>query len=135
VEAGLRSFDRRMPEEVNRVVSDHLSSRTFCPTETAVNNLGREGIADGVHLVGDVMYDVFLEHLAGARDRGPAILADPAIRNGFVLATIHRAENTDDRHRLSAIMEGLAQSRMPVIFPAHPSTKAALEAASIPIAR
>src|SRR5712692_947074 len=83
VEAGLRSFDRRMPEEVNRVVSDHLSNLTFCPTDKAVDNLGREGIVNGVHLVGDVMYEVFLEHLARARARRPAILADPAVQRGF----------------------------------------------------
>ncbi len=134
IEAGLRSFDRRMPEEVNRIVSDRLSNLTFCPTKTAVTNLGREGIADGVHLVGDVMYDVFLEHLAMARARRPAMLADRPVQDGFVLATIHRAENTDDPHRLSAIMEGLAGSRMPVMFPVHPRTKAALEAAAIPVA-
>jgi UDP-GlcNAc3NAcA epimerase len=134
VEAGLRSFDRRMPEEVNRVVSDHLSAVTFCPTETAVANLGREGIADGVHLVGDVMYDVFLGQLALAQARRPAILAHRSAKNGFALATIHRAENTDDPHRLSAIMEGLAASGMLVIFPIHPRTRAALEAAAIHVA-
>lgn len=134
VEAGLRSFDRRMPEEVNRVVSDHLSALAFCPTETAVRNLRREGIDGGIHLVGDVMYDVFTEHLAMARRRHPAILAEGAFRNGFVLATIHRPENTDDRQRLSAIMQGLAGSGLPTIFPAHPRTKAALEAGAIPVA-
>src|SRR5207244_2169798 len=116
----------------NRVVSDHLSTLKFCPTETAVSNLKREGIAGGVHLVGDVMYDVFLDHLAMARRR-PAILTDAHFQNGFVLATIHRVENTDDPQRLSSIMEGLAASGMPVIFPAHPRTRAALEAASIPV--
>ena len=134
VEAGLRSFDRLMPEEVNRVVSDHLSDLTFCPTETAVTNLAREGISDGVHLVGDVMYDVFLEHFMKARARRLRILAEPTLQDGFVLATIHRAENTDDPLRLSAIMEGLAGSGMPIIFPAHPRTKVALDAAAIPVA-
>ena len=134
VEAGLRSFDRLMPEEVNRVVSDHLSDLTFCPTETAVTNLAREGISDGVHLVGDVMYDVFLEHFMKARARRLRILAEPTLQDGFVLATIHRAENTDDPLRLSAIMEGLAGSGMPTIFPAHPRTRVALEAAAIPVA-
>jgi UDP-GlcNAc3NAcA epimerase len=133
VEAGLRSFDRRMPEEVNRVVSDHLSTLTFCPTETAVHNLGREGISKGVHLVGDVMYDLFLAQQATARSRRPAILADAAFQKGFVLATIHRAENTDDPQRLAAIMQGLAGSGMPVIFPAHPRTKAALDVDAIPV--
>ena len=133
VEAGLRSFDRRMPEEVNRVVSDHLSGLNFSPTETAVANLAREGIVDGVHLVGDVMYDVFLEYLADARTRRSPTLADPTIQSGFVLATIHRPENTDDPRRLSAIVDGLAGSGLPVLFPAHPRTKAALEAAAISI--
>jgi UDP-GlcNAc3NAcA epimerase len=133
VEAGLRSFDRRMPEEVNRVVSDHLSTVTFCPTETAVDNLGREGISKGVYLVGDVMYDLFLAQQATARGRRPTILADASFQNGFVLATIHRAENTDDPQRLAAIMKGLAGSGMPVIFPAHPRTKAVLEVEAIPV--
>jgi UDP-GlcNAc3NAcA epimerase len=133
VEAGLRSFDRRMPEEVNRVVSDHLSTLKFCPTETGVTNLAKEGIREGVHLVGDVMYDIFIEHLALARRRRPACLEDPIFKTGFALATIHRAENTDDRRRLGAILKGLADAGMPVLFPLHPRTQAALEAARLSI--
>jgi len=133
VEAGLRSFDRRMPEEVNRVVSDHLSALKFCPTETGVRNLAREGVVEGVHLVGDVMYDSFVEHLAIARRRRPAALEDPAFKKGFALATIHRPENTDDPSRLRAIVNGLDASGMRVLFPAHPRTRAALETAQLTI--
>ena len=133
VEAGLRSFDRRMPEEVNRLVSDHLSALKFCPTETGVRNLAKEGILEGVHMVGDVMYDIFVEHLGVARRRPLAVLQDPVFKKGFALATIHRAENTDDLTRLGAIIEGLGASGMPVLFPIHPRTRAALEAAPLPI--
>lgn len=133
VEAGLRSFDRRMPEEVNRVVSDHLSDLKFCPTETGVRNLAKEGVMEGVHLVGDVMYDIFVEHLAIARGRRPAALDEPAFKKGFALATIHRPENTDEPSRLRTIIDGLAGSGLPVLFPVHPRTRAALEAARLPI--
>lgn len=133
VEAGLRSFDRSMPEEVNRLLTDHLSSLSFCPTETAVTNLAREGVTAGVELVGDVMYDLFLEHITEGRRRRPAILSDTALEKGYVLATIHRAENTDNPERLAAILDGLAESGLLIVFPAHPRTRAALMAADLRI--
>lgn len=127
VEAGLRSYDRGMPEEVNRVLTDHVSDWCFCPTEAAVQNLARESIVRGVHLVGDVMYDAFLDHLPVARKRH-TVLEELGVRgSGYVLATVHRAENTDDPARLRAILEGLAAAGRPVVFPVHPRTRAELE--------
>ena len=103
VEAGLRSFNRRMPEEINRVVADHLSSLLFCPTIAAVGNLEREGITAGVHQVGDVMYDAALFHGPQAR-AGAGLRAKLGVDAGsFVLATVHRQENTDEPDRLGAV--------------------------------
>lgn len=130
VEAGLRSFNRRMPEEINRVLTDHLSTLLFCPTATAVRNLAAEGITKGVHLVGDVMLDALLD----ARERAQAlstILDQLELKEKkYLLATVHRAENTDDPERLRAIMTALSQlaETEPVIFPVHPRTRKALEA-------
>jgi UDP-N-acetylglucosamine 2-epimerase len=119
VEAGLRSFDRRMPEEVNRVLTDHASDLLFCPTETAVANLAAEGITRGVHLTGDVMVDALQENLALAKERATVDL--PA--TGYFLATVHRASNTDDPVALRAIMAAFALLEAPVVFPAHPRTR------------
>src|SRR5207302_498892 len=96
VEAGLRSFNRQMPEEVNRVVADHLSSLLFAPTETAVDNLTREGITRGVHMVGDVMYDVALQSAQAARSRD--ILSRLGLTRGdYLLVTLHRPQHVDDQ--------------------------------------
>jgi UDP-GlcNAc3NAcA epimerase len=126
VEAGLRSFNPRMPEEVNRVLTDHVSRWLFCPTRAAVDNLKREGIADDrVRLVGDVMYDVAL----AARDAGRTVDHWGVEPGNYVLATIHRAENTDDPARLAAIFGGLTEvaRRVPVVLPLHPRTRAVLK--------
>lgn len=125
VEAGLRSFNMRMPEEVNRIVSDRVSTLLFCPTETAVRNLANEGIVTGVHNVGDVMYDVALYYREQAK-RQSTVLGDfGLISGGFALATCHRAENTDDPKRLSEIISALAEisRQMPVVLPLHPRTR------------
>ena len=125
VEAGLRSFNMRMPEEVNRIVSDRVSTLLFCPTETAVRNLANEGIVTGVHNVGDVMYDVALYYREQAK-RQSTVLGDfGLISGGFALATCHRAENTDDPKRLSEIVSALAEvsRQMPVVLPLHPRTR------------
>jgi UDP-GlcNAc3NAcA epimerase len=127
VEAGLRSFDRRMPEEINRVVTDHLSDLLLCPTEAAVSNLAREGIDRGVHLVGDVMYDAFLFNLEAARQRDGVVKELGLAPGGFALATIHRAENADDRERLRSILDGIDRSGMDVVLPLHPRTRARIE--------
>ncbi len=127
VEAGLRSFNRRMPEEVNRVLTDHVSALLFCPTTTAVDNLRAEGVRKGVHLIGDVMFDatIFARALAGQQS---TIVDEAGLEDGaYVLLTLHRAENTDDPERLSALcrfIEAEAKGR-PVVFPVHPRTRQA----------
>jgi len=130
VEAGLRSFNRRMPEEINRVVTDHLSTLLFCPTGAAVENLKREGIQAGVYLVGDVMYDAALAAAGAARERSGILRSLALPPKSYVLATIHRAENTDNPARLAAIMSALAALSDPgrlVILPLHPRTSKAMD--------
>jgi UDP-GlcNAc3NAcA epimerase len=127
VEAGLRSFNTRMPEEINRIVTDRISHRLFCPTETAVENLRSEGVTAGVRLVGDVMYDATLYYEQRAHHDLSLDRFGVAPRR-YVLVTVHRAENTDDPVRLSGIFDALnaiAES-MPVLLPLHPRTKAYL---------
>jgi len=129
VEAGLRSFNMRMPEEVNRILSDRVSTLLFCPTEIAVNNLKAEGINKGVLNVGDVMYDASLFYREKAQGNS-TILKDISLNRGaYVLVTCHRAENTDDPCRLKAIVDGLASIAQydRVVFPLHPRTRNALE--------
>lgn len=127
VEAGLRSYNRTMPEEINRVVADHLSALLFCPTQTAVDNLRREGITKGVHLVGDVMYDVALMSAQAARGRD--IGERLGLRPGdYLLATLHRPSNVDDRDALRGIVEAFVACGRPVVFPVHPRTRKNLEA-------
>jgi UDP-N-acetylglucosamine 2-epimerase len=107
VEAGLRSGNRRLPEEINRIVADHCSDLLFCPTMTAVNNLEREGITAGVHPVGDVMCDSLLQHLPVAEEKSNVLERLGVSAGAYYLATIHRAANTDDAARLADILEGL----------------------------
>ncbi len=127
VEAGLRSFNRTMPEEVNRVVTDHLSTVVFAPTSTAVENLAREGITRGVHMVGDVMYDVALQMAQPARERG--VLKKHGLAAGdYLLATVHRPANADDKETLASIVEALSDCGRTVVFPVHPRTRKNLEA-------
>lgn len=128
VEAGLRSFNMAMPEEQNRIVADHLSKWLFCPTQTAVKNLIVEGLTEGVN-VGDVMCDALRayrqEALERYRDTGPTevrhmIENNAPIGDGWYLATIHRAENTEGGARLRSILSALEQLSLPVVFPVHP---------------
>jgi len=128
VEAGLRSFNRRMPEEVNRVLTDHVLKLLFTPTQRANDNLAREGVVEGVHCVGDVMYDVALRCANVAEQKSDILQRLELTTASYILATIHRAENTDDRTRLQAIFEGLAKasSEMPIVLPLHPRTRGAL---------
>jgi UDP-GlcNAc3NAcA epimerase len=125
VEAGLRSFDRRMPEEVNRVVADSLSALLLCPSQVAVGNLAREGISRGVHVVGDVMVDVarLVAPAAAARSALPGSLGLEL--GGYLLATFHRQANTVEPS-LGRIVEGLGSLDEPVVLPLHPRTRAAL---------
>lgn len=128
VEAGLRSFNRRMPEEINRVVADHLSSLLFCPTTTAVANLHAEGITRGVQFVGDVMFDATLFATENSRTRSQVLSDNDLARGSYDVATIHRAESTDDPARLSQIVLWLkdrARHRK-VVLPLHPRTRMAI---------
>ncbi|MBN1668945.1 MAG: UDP-N-acetylglucosamine 2-epimerase (non-hydrolyzing) [Anaerolineales bacterium] len=130
VEAGLRSFNRQMPEEVNRIVADHLSELLLAPTGTAVANLEREGFAaENIHQVGDVMYDAVLYYSAKASQHSQILEQLGLQPKGFLLATIHRAENTDQPARLAAIFDALAALEMPVVLPLHPRTRHALQQA------
>jgi len=134
VEAGLRSFNRRMPEEINRVMADHVSTWLFCPTRLAVENLRKEGVIAGVENVGDVMYDGMLHYRSMANE---AVLATLEItRKAYVLATVHRAENTDDPQRLAGVMETLGQAALKlgrVVLALHPRTRARLIEHSIDV--
>ncbi|MCX7809904.1 MAG: UDP-N-acetylglucosamine 2-epimerase (non-hydrolyzing) [Leptospiraceae bacterium] len=123
VEAGLRSFNKRMPEEINRVLTDHVSDILFCPTQTAVENLKNEGITKGVYLVGDVMFDALL-HFSKISDMKSNILERLNIKpKEYYLATIHRAENTDDHERLKNILTAFSKMNEIVVFPIHPRTR------------
>jgi UDP-N-acetylglucosamine 2-epimerase len=125
VEAGLRSYDRSMPEEVNRVVTDHLSAQLFCPSQRSVANLAAEGITDHVHEVGDVMCDVFLRfaQLAATRQDRVKAMAGIADAASYALMTMHRPYNTDEPERMQRIMaaiETVVGSGQPVVWPVHP---------------
>jgi UDP-GlcNAc3NAcA epimerase len=127
VEAGLRSFNRSMPEEHNRVLTDHCSDFLFCPTEPAVRLLASEGITAGVHWVGDVMYEAVIT-FAGLASRNSNVLSRLGVEPGrYLLATVHRQYNTDHEERLREIMGTLASLGEPVIFPVHPRTKKKIE--------
>lgn len=127
VEAGLRSFNRRMPEEINRVVTDHLSDLCFCPTQTSVDNLGREGMTDGVHLTGDVMLDATLQFSDVAAQRRPLDSLTNLRPTGYYLATVHRAENTDVPQRLRDIFDAFGRLDRPVLLPLHPRTRSRVD--------
>jgi len=125
VEAGLRSFNKIMPEEINRILTDHISDLLFCPTEAAVNNLQNEGLTKGVHLVGDVMYDAVLIYNELA-ERKSTIIDNLGLQpKSYALVTIHRSENTDNQTRLNGILQGLnsiVDNGVPIVFPIHPRT-------------
>jgi UDP-N-acetylglucosamine 2-epimerase len=127
IEAGLRSFNKKMPEEINRVVTDHLSDLLFCPTETSLENLKREGITRGVYLVGDIMFDALM-YFSEISEKKSKILEKLNIEpKEYYLVTVHRAENTDSFERLKNILTALSQLDRPVIFPIHPRTKKIVE--------
>ncbi len=128
VEAGLRSFKRTMPEEINRVVADHLSRFLFCPTRAAVENLRREGIVRNVHNVGDVMYDATLHARDAALCKSNILSRLNLDEGGYAVATIHRQENTDNREQLVELVAYLKRESgtRPIVFPLHPRTRNAL---------
>lgn len=126
VEAGMRSFNKVMPEEHNRILTDHCSDLLFCPTKVSVENLKNEGIICGVHLVGDVMYDSVLYNIKLAEKKSKILKKLKLKPKSYMLATIHRAENTDHSNRLRSIFEAFEQissDEIPVIIPLHPRTQ------------
>jgi UDP-N-acetylglucosamine 2-epimerase (non-hydrolysing)/UDP-GlcNAc3NAcA epimerase len=131
VEAGMRSFDRSMPEEANRVLTDQLSELLLCSTETAVRNLEKESAPGRRHLVGDVMADVSLAFASVAEQRSRAVEELGLEPGGFLLVTAHRAGNVDDPPRLRLLVELLEALPLPAVFPLHPRTRARLEAAGL----
>lgn len=131
IEAGLRSFNRSMPEETNRVLTDHCSTLLFCPTEDAVKHLAAENITEGVYRVGDTMYDAVRLFTARAEKQSRVLSELGMAPKAYYLATIHRPYTTDDPARLAAVMEALGRLDLPVVFPLHPRTLACLRAAKI----
>lgn len=125
VEAGLRSFDRTMPEEINRVLTDHISNLLFCPTETAARNLKKEGVTAGVVNTGDIMYDAFLKHRAIAEKKSTISKALHLVHKQFLLMTLHRPANVDNAGYLKEIFETIGQSGKRIVVPMHPRTKKA----------
>ncbi len=117
-----------MPEEVNRVLTDHISSLLFCPTATAVGNLEREGIREGVHVTGDVMVDALEFNRVLAAERSTVLDRLDLTPGGYLVLTIHRASNTDDPAVLRAILEAVGEADLPVVFPVHPRTRHAIAA-------
>lgn len=126
VEAGLRSYNKKMPEEINRVLTDHVSNLLFAPTEKAVDNLRKESIIENVFNVGDVMYDAFLYNSALAEEKY-SLEKFGLESKKYLLATVHRAENTDSKENLQAIFESFSKLEDTVFLPLHPRTKHKLE--------
>ncbi len=136
VEAGLRSFDMNMPEEVNRILTDRISHWLFCPTATAVKNLNKEGYKNFECLIeqpGDVMYDAVLFYKQKAQAKSEILKQQQLSKNEFILATLHRAENTNNEDRLRSICNALNEinKTLPVVVPLHPRTKSYLESLNI----
>ena len=127
VEAGLRSYNRAMPEEINRVAVDHISEVLLCPSARALNILRNEGITEGVHFVGDVMYDAVLHALSVSEGKATAVDKLGLQPKGYYLATAHRPRNTDNLDCLRAILTALAELRYEVIFPVHPRTRKVID--------
>jgi UDP-N-acetylglucosamine 2-epimerase len=132
VEAGLRSFDRSMPEEVNRVVTDRLSRLLFCPSQAAIGNLAREGMRGGARQTGDIMYDSILRYrdkiLSRADQIGSSFESDR-----WAVLTVHRPANTDRADRMEQLMRSLRALEMPIVWPIHPRTRARLGAMGLEI--
>ncbi|WP_461673514.1 non-hydrolyzing UDP-N-acetylglucosamine 2-epimerase [Priestia megaterium] len=123
VEAGLRSYNKKMPEEINRVLTDHLSTWLFCPSNTAVKNLENEGITQGVYQTGDIMYDAVLYYKNVALQKSNILSNLNIAPKTYYLATVHRAENTDNPQILTSLLEAFLQIRGTVLLPLHPRTK------------
>ncbi|MDR9417011.1 MAG: UDP-N-acetylglucosamine 2-epimerase (non-hydrolyzing) [Gracilimonas sp.] len=132
VEAGLRSFNRKMPEEINRVLTDHASELLFCSSKQGVEQLAKEGIMKNVHNVGDVMYDALLTFSNIAEHKSSLSNVIPFKGDEYFLATIHRPSNTDQPDNLAAILEALSKLSQPVVWPVHPRNKKHLDTLDIP---
>ena len=131
IEAGLRSFNRKMPEEINRIGTDVLASQLFCPTDNAVELLKREGITNEVYQCGDIMYDAML-HFSDISNERSTVLSDMTLEPGaYHLFTMHRPENTDHPERIKAIFKGLEASDKTIVYPVHPRMKAILQSSEI----
>jgi UDP-N-acetylglucosamine 2-epimerase len=126
IEAGIRSFDRSMPEEVNRVLADRVTDLAFAPTETAVEHLASEGMTTNVWMVGNTVVDACLEHAPIAEDQSIVLDRLGIDKDQYAVATIHRPKNTDEEKRLKEIIEALDNQQFPVVFPVHPRTRNAL---------
>ncbi|NQV14938.1 UDP-N-acetylglucosamine 2-epimerase (non-hydrolyzing) [bacterium] len=127
IEAGLRSYNREMPEEINRIVTDVLSDLLFVPTQVAAENLKKEGISKGVHIVGDVMVDALLNYTKIAEQKSTILDQLNLIKGEFLLMTIHRPSNADHDERLLTILDQVSKGNIPVIFPVHPRSKSRVE--------
>ncbi|MBN1899037.1 MAG: UDP-N-acetylglucosamine 2-epimerase (non-hydrolyzing) [Spirochaetes bacterium] len=131
VEAGLRSFDRSMPEESNRIIADHVSDFLFVPSKAGMRNLKKEGLEDRAYMVGDIMYDALLENIPIAMKRSDIMDRMALKKNEYYLATVHRASNTDDRQNLAKILQAFTELDKVVVFPAHPRTAGFIKKYSI----
>ncbi|NND71660.1 MAG: UDP-N-acetylglucosamine 2-epimerase (non-hydrolyzing) [Rhodothermales bacterium] len=131
VEAGLRSYNRKMPEEINRVVTDRLATLLFCPTHTSITNLESEGITNGVVFTGDVMFEG-VRRMSDSKQKSKGRGQLSNIPSEFILATVHRPSNVDDTATLSEILSALGDSGLPVVFPVHPRTAHQLEGLPMP---
>lgn len=135
VEAGLRSYNRAMPEEINRVLTDHVSTFLFCPTDSSVKNLEKEGITNGVYQVGDVMVDALLRNLTLARKTSNILINLNIVKGQYALATVHRAANTDNKERMKSILDGLAGLETQIIMPLHPRTHKMMTEWNLPLSK
>lgn len=124
VEAGMRSFDKKMPEEINRILTDHVSKLLFCPSEVSKQNLEKEGISNGVHVVGDLLAECFSEFKVKSKPLVNRILDSLGLsENKYTLLTLHRAENVDNKERLENFLRAMSESPWTIIWPIHPRTE------------
>ncbi|WP_163099325.1 non-hydrolyzing UDP-N-acetylglucosamine 2-epimerase [Peribacillus alkalitolerans] len=134
IEAGLRSFNKKMPEEINRIMTDHISEYLFCPTETAVDNLANENISENVFNVGDVMYDAVKYNLELSQEKSQILETLGLSKDDYYLITIHRAENTDNETNIKNILEAFSRIEGKKVWPIHPRTRNILAKMGIDLA-
>ena len=133
IEAGLRSFNREMPEEINRIITDHISDKLFVPTITGMHNLLNEGLAKKSILTGDIMVDAICQNIEKAKAKSNIIESNSLNSGAYILLTLHRPYNVDNPGKLSKILSTIAQSHIPVVFPVHPRTRKIITANNIPV--